>query len=151
MYILLYVFHYEIFEYCASNSTCKTRPVNKNQPVTTYIKSLTQNTPTVDDEEQDSTSLTERVLRGHWRPIDSVESGSIVALLVLIREVTTWSRIWDQMLSWGPVEAVLKMSNVCSNWLISNMCRVCPSIHPHEPQFFSTMYARHEKWCGHEQ
>ena len=51
-------------------------------------------------------SLTERVLRGHWRPIDSVESGSIVALLVLIREVTTWSRIWDQMLSWGPVEAV---------------------------------------------
>ena len=53
-------------------------------------------------------SLTERVFRGHWRPIDSVESGSIVALLaiVLIREVTTWSRIWDQMLSWGPVEAV---------------------------------------------
>lgn len=108
MYILLCVFHYEIFEYSVSNSTCKTRPVNKNQLVTTYIKSLTQTTHTVDDEEQDSMSLTERVLRGHWRPIDSVESGSIVALLVLIREVTTWSRIWDQMLSWGPVEAILK-------------------------------------------
>ena len=31
----------------------------------------------------------------HQRLIDSVESESSVALLVPIREVTTWSQIWD--------------------------------------------------------
>ena len=72
-------------------------------------------------ENEEGTSFTEKVIRmsisdaevvrmvkaevtraDHQRLIDSVESESSVALLVHIREVTTWSQIWDQALDWGP-------------------------------------------------
>ena len=73
----------------------------------------------------------------HQRLIDSVEGESSVALLVHVREVTTWSRIWNQALDWGPraVEDVKSLLSLSTD-------QKCPSCAEYINLTFSNMYAR---------
>ena len=115
-------------------------------------------------EKKEGMSLTEKVIRmsisdaeevikmvkaevtraDHQRLIDSVESESSVALLVHIREVTTWSRIWDQALDWGPravedIKSLLRL--LCSYSIVYCMTRNVLHVQNTSPQT-SNMYAK---------
>ena len=75
----------------------------------------------------------------HQRLIDSVESESSVALLVPIREVTTWSRIWDQALDWGPravedIKSSLRL--LCTPLFTDRKCPSCAEYIPSNLTFF---------------
>ena len=79
----------------------------------------------------------------HQRLIDSVESESSVTLLVHIREVITWSRIWDQALDWGPraVEDIKSLLRLLCNPLFGNAHHMQTDTSP-QTSLFSNTYAR---------
>ena len=84
-----------------------------------------------------STTETEGVIRliktdvaraDFQRLMDSVENGSSTSMLAQIREVVTWSRIWDQALDWGPkaVDDARRLFRLlCMPLFADRSCPVC--------------------------
>ena len=70
---------------------------------------------------------------------DDVENGSSTSMLAQIREVVTWSRIWDQALDWGPkaVDDPRRLFRLlCMPLFADRSCPVCADQIPLSTNYF---------------